>query len=298
MFQALLDDTLHLVLLFLSADMSVIQGDLVECRLRDNNNKKRDEIFCIKLQVQTLMLTCKEFGRHMSAILAAAPFQLKHMYGMLERHRVDAVVIKFNMHPDYLRLIALTQDEIDLSCIYLLDSYGHEFVGESLHRNLCNQDVSNLFVINAPPYSKLRALPPCVDMEILESAASILRQDWDHRNYFIQCLEVFPKPGHVVTFVYTGVEMVSLLNARDKAFRISQQPGFYSMSEINWNEPRWQEDIWSHIVHVQFDKLERLRDWGLVLQKDESFGGSFKCDLNQHEFFAFKNQHEFFAFNE
>ena len=284
LFPNLLDDTVRLVLSFLAAGTSFCEeGGLVECGLPGYNEKKRHEISALKRRVLALKLACKKFNHHLSAILVALPLPVKDMYGMFETFHVDVVVVKFNMHVDFLKYFGFTEDEIALSCIFFFDCIGSEFVGQSLHEILKNYtSVINLLDIEAAPYSTLHALPPCVDWECITSAASLLGKEvWDCN---IQCLEVFLKPGHVVTFVFTGVDMDAYLNARYKALIISQKPGFFLMCETNWHGSTWEGDSWSQVVRVPFDKLEQLqRCWGLVLQNDESFGGSYKCDLNQHE---------------
>ena len=113
------------VISFLAAGLSVIhEGGLVECGLPGFNEKKQLEITRLKQQVRAVMLTCNAFKNHVSAILAAAPFPVKHMYGMLESHLVDALVIKFNMPLDYLNHFEFTEDEVALSGFLILNCIG------------------------------------------------------------------------------------------------------------------------------------------------------------------------------
>ena len=266
-YDIILGDMRWPVLEFLTADMSVIrEGGLLECGLLPFPERKQIQINHLRRDARALLFTCSVFHKHMSAFLAAVPLPVKHMYGMIERRPLDAVVIKLNMHPDFLISFGLPADDVESGCIIFQNWHWSTFVGVTLHAAFTSDIVTNMLAIEVAPYDVLGSLEESCD-ECTERAVAYAGLDWNERELTnIRCLEVFLKPGHVVTFMFTGEDPLAFLHARYKMILISQKPGFYMMSSNNW------------IVRIPFDKLDEFRN-EFVLKECESFGGSYTCDL-------------------
>jgi len=271
-----------LVISFLAADMSCLEeGGLVECGLPGFAEQKELQITKLRQDAISLMFTCKIFKNRILAILEAIPLPVKHMYGMIPTMPLDVLVINFNMDPDILRCMGLYEEDVQSSCIIFTNWPCSAFVGAALHGALgaglhgakrSYAHVVNMLNIEVAPYATIRSLEESCD-ECTTRAVAHTGNDWNDRAELdIRCLQVFLKPGHVVTFMFTGVDPAAHFIALEKVTVVSQQPGFYMMCANNRQ------------VRVPFDKLNELRGKGFVLQDCESFGGSYTCDLNGHEF--------------
>jgi hypothetical protein len=272
-----------LVISFLAANMSFLEeGGLVECGMPGFAELKELQITKLRKDASSLMFTCHIFNKRILAILDAIPLPVKHMYGMIPKMPLDVLVIKFNVDPDILRCMGLHEEDVQSSCIIFTNWPCSAFVGAALHGALgaglhsakrSYKHVVNMLNINeVAPYATIGSLEESCD-KCTTRAVAHTGKDWNDRAELdIRCLQVFLKPGHVVTFIFTGVDPAAYFIALEKVTVVSKQPGFYLMCENNWQ------------VRVPFDKLDELRGKGFVLQDCESFGGSYTCDLTGHEF--------------